>query len=215
MKSLDSYTVRPSKASDWSSFREICCLTGNDGNPIEKSRWPFFSELWIGPYERHCSEYCFALTHDDIVVGYITSHPSTSKLNLYKKYIFNPILAFKVMLKVFSANADTNRFIDRFRKNVRFPEDKFTSEVMNRIDKEFPAHLHINILKDHRGSGNGSLLLKALFEKLRKENTKGLHLYCGNGPLDFYLRNGFKKIASVTLESGAVVNLLCITLGTH
>ena len=42
--------------------------------------------------------------------------------------------------------------------------------------KEFPAHLHIDILANLQGKGAGKALMKRLFEHLKKNSVPGVHL---------------------------------------
>lgn len=58
----------------------------------------------------------------------------------------------------------------------------------------YPAHLHIDILEDFTGSGHGTMLMKALFERLEKDHVKGLCLYAdkkNKRACGFYKHCGF------------------------
>lgn len=62
--------------------------------------------------------------------------------------------------------------------------------------KQYPSHLHIDILPICQGKGAGSRLVDALCEHLKEKNSPGLMLSCGmgnKGAIRFYSRNGFEK----------------------
>ena len=62
--------------------------------------------------------------------------------------------------------------------------------------KQFPSHLHIDILPICQGKGAGSKLVDALCAHLKEKNSCGLMLSCGmsnKGAIRFYSRNGFVK----------------------
>lgn len=66
--------------------------------------------------------------------------------------------------------------------------------------KQYPAHLHIDILDVCQGQGVGTRLVNALSEHLGATGTHGLMLSCGmnnKGAIRFYEKNNFKKIKNV------------------
>lgn len=62
--------------------------------------------------------------------------------------------------------------------------------------KQYPSHLHIDILPVCQGKGAGSRLVDSLCAHLKENNSHGLMLSCGmgnKGAIRFYSRNGFVK----------------------
>lgn len=60
--------------------------------------------------------------------------------------------------------------------------------------KEYPAHLHTDILPEYQRKGLGSLLMEALIHHLRNKGIPGLMLSVANdnaGANQFYKRRGF------------------------
>ncbi len=60
--------------------------------------------------------------------------------------------------------------------------------------RDYPAHLHINILPEFQGQGIGTTLLHAFLDRLRQCGVPGVHL--GTSTLNpvsmkFYEQNGF------------------------
>ncbi len=69
------------------------------------------------------------------------------------------------------------------------PNDAFT------VPPEYAAHLHVNLVPEERGKGTGEKLIQAFEADLQKLNIKGIHLFCGPGPLKFYEKCGFRILA--------------------
>ncbi|HHM01794.1 MAG TPA: GNAT family N-acetyltransferase, partial [Caldithrix abyssi] len=64
--------------------------------------------------------------------------------------------------------------------------------------RDYPAHLHIDILPEGQGRGMGRKLMEAFMTTLRKKNIPALHLEVGlsnSGAIAFYRRMGFSTIA--------------------
>jgi len=84
--------------------------------------------------------------------------------------------------------------------------EKYTRENPNnhyesyrKYAKDYPAHLHIDILPAYQGHGLGGKLLDALYKKLGSMGIKGIHLTCGKHKLNaikFYEKHGYKLLDS-------------------
>lgn len=59
----------------------------------------------------------------------------------------------------------------------------------------FPAHLHVNVRPDRRGTGVGAALVAAFAADCRAEGRPGVHVVTGAGArnVPFYTRNGFTE----------------------
>lgn len=80
-------------------------------------------------------------------------------------------------------------------ENRRFLAEALTEMYDHAIyKKDYPAHLHIDILPDYQSKGIGSKLIKAFCDYLKEQNVKGVMLIVGTeneGARRFYERNGF------------------------
>lgn len=190
--------IKIASAEDFISIKNICCLTGNNGNPIEESRWKFFGDFWIGPYEKYFSEWSFvALNHSNEILGYLVGCPDNLKKNFN---IYQVRLMLKFLAKKYTFNSDVKRLFKRFFHLEASPEKSFSSDILNQIKYEYPAHLHINLLPEARGQSIGHFLLQAFEEKLRTENIKGIHVFCGKGPTPYYFKEGFKTLQQIQFQ---------------
>lgn len=193
--------VRYARVSDWSAIREICCLTGDAGEPIARARWRFFAELWIGPYERLVPDWTFVAETAERLAGYLTGCPDTTAFERARAFrITLPLLA-RVAAGRYGWTDDTRRFVHRVFGLARLPEDRFPSR--QRVD--YPAHFHMNVAAGLRGRGLGATLLTRYLEALRERGIPGVHLFCGPGPVRFYARHGFAEIGHLDLPGGVRV----------
>ena len=80
-------------------------------------------------------------------------------------------------------------------ENRRFLSEALTEMYDHAIyKKDYPAHLHIDILPDYQSKGIGSKLIKAFCDNLKEQDVKGVMLIVGSeneGARRFYERNGF------------------------
>lgn len=197
--------VRAAQESDWEQIRKICCDTGKSGNPIEPERYKYFSEIWIGPYQKLIPQWTFVLEENNNIVGYITGCPNTVHFER-KKLLFHtiPLLA-SVCLDQLYKNQDLKRLLKKTINLQKDPEKEFSTSTKNTLINKYPAHLHINLDKSIRGKGYGDLLIQKLESELKKNSIFGIHLYCGEGPVKFYIKNKYEIIEKILFNKKAEV----------
>ena len=196
-------------SSDWFSIRRICCRTAGAGaTPIDAIRWPFFGELWVGPYEKLLPAWAWVAEDSSLpspVIGYLTGCPDTLDFEKRKLLGFTLPLLIRVLARGFALNGDARRFLKRTLRLDRSPEESFPKEVLARLRSEYPAHLHTNLEGSHRGQGVGRDLSEAFFAELRKAGVPGVHVFCGADPIAFYEKTGFKVVAKIEFRPGVQV----------
>lgn len=193
-------------ADDWAAIRRLCCLTANNGAPISEERWPFFGELWIGPYQKLRPELTYLARRDGMVVGYLTGSADTAAFEREKFLRVTVPLLVRVGLRRFVPNADTRRFVRRTLGFERGPNERFARDVRAMVDERFSAHLHVNVDASCRGQGVGRQLMTHFFNDLRVLGVAGVHVYCGADPVSFYRREGFQELAQISFKSKAMTN---------
>ena len=91
-------------------------------------------------------------------------------------------------------------FADYINAVAELENRRFLSEALIEMydhaiyKKDYPAHLHIDILPDYQSKGIGSKLIKAFCDNLKEQGVKGVMLIVGcenDGARRFYERNGF------------------------
>lgn len=200
-----------SSREDWAFVHELCARTGKAGDPIDRERWPFFGEQWVGPYEKLRPEWSYLACDPttDQRLGYLTGCPDTRRYLRERQWLFDLPLFLKIQAGVFLDNSDTKLFAERFLKRQHGPEEWFEAkqgaQKTREVQEEFPAHLHINLEGFTRGRGVGRFLVDRYREDLRKIGVRGIHLYCGDKPLPFYLKTGFTEIDRIEFKPGVFV----------
>lgn len=183
------FNIRNFQQSDLDSLYNICLLTGDSGKDASKIyKDPLLlGHFYAAPYAVFHPELTFILTKFDKPIGYILGTDDSEKFSKDCEDKWFPKLRAEYP---FDNNIDEtadSRIISLIHKGYVFKKEL----------KDFPAHLHIDILPDGQGKGMGKKLLVTFIEKLKSIKVKGLHLEVGkeNGnAVKFYENFGFKKI---------------------
>lgn len=189
---------------EWEQVREICCETGDAGKPIDKRRDPFFAEFWIGPYQRLLPEWTFVARSQGRVIGYLTGCPASGTFAVRRFLLHRIPLFIAVLFGRWGGTEDTRRYlhpIGAARRNLGL---RFGLKLYGRLLTAYPSHLHINVREGHRTGGTGRKLVDTYIAKLKEDGVDGLHLFCGAGPVPFYRRVGFHKLACRDFGKGPV-----------
>lgn len=180
---------------EWSEVRALCCLTGAAGNPIDRARWRFFGEQWVGPYERLRPEWAYVALKGGRVVGYLTGCPDTARFEREKRWFVDVPLLLKIAAGRFDRRSgDVARFARRALRLEKSPEQFFSAATHALLRSKYPAHLHVNVAAEARGAGVGAALAQKYFERLRAAGVGGVHVFCGKKPVPFYERLGFEAL---------------------
>ena len=73
------------------------------------------------------------------------------------------------------------------------------------IARDYPAHLHINILSPGQGQGLGKALITRFCDRLREQNVSGLHFGVSarnTRAIGFYQHMGFEQLGK---DEGGVI----------
>lgn len=198
-----------SQATEWRAICDLCCGTGDDGREIDQSRWDFFARLWVKPYEIICPQWSYVATARNVLVGYLTGCPDSRAFARTKYWRASWPLLVDIARGRYSyfTNQDARAFVRRFCHVERWPEQEFPRGLQASIQREYPAHLHMNISAADRRSGTGTRLIDRYLADLRAAGAAGVHLHCGAGPLEFYRRQGFTELGSICFHGAQVYAL--------
>jgi hypothetical protein len=216
----DSFTIRrlaPNAALQadlWHAIHALCCLTGNNGRPINTERWDFFPRLWIDPYAKLHPEWTYVAQVKGAVVAYLTGCPDTVRFSRNKLFYCTLPLLMETVLPRYRRNPDARRLFRQALGLEKNAEQCFTRDIRLEIKRKYPAHLHINVDADFRGRGAGRRLIETYACDLRASGIPGVHLYCGPDPVAFYLRVGFQRLGSVTFRGTQVYALGLLIAGS-
>jgi hypothetical protein len=194
--------IRPAEKADWAAVRELCCLTGKSGAPVARSRWPFFAEYWIGPYEKLLPGWAYVADVGGVVRGYLTGCPDSRAFSRVKGLLFTAPLLARALRGDYGFGEDVRRFARRTLRLERSPERVFSRSVRRRVAREFPAHLHVNVDGTYRAGGLGRALIERFCADLGARGVPGVHVFCGAGPVRFYERLGFVELGAIDFRVG-------------
>jgi GNAT superfamily N-acetyltransferase len=190
-------------AADWRAIRDLCCLTGRQGDPIEAVRWPFFAELWVGPYERLRSDWGYVAEAGGRIVGYLTGCPDSRRFRWERALQCTLPLLARVAAGRFSGSIDAPRFVRRTLGLLAEPERRLRrAGLPPNLDDTYPAHLHMNVDVGARRRGVGEALVASYVRDLTARGVPGIHLVCGSAPRPFYLRLGFRDLGAIEFRPG-------------
>jgi GNAT superfamily N-acetyltransferase len=198
---------RARSADDWRAIRDLCCLTGRQGDPIEPARWPFFAELWVAPYERLRPDWAYVAETAGRIVGYLTGCPDSGRFRRQRAIRSTLPLLLRVLMGRYPASPDASRFIQRTLGLSAEPERRLRREALPRdLDHTYPAHLHMNVDVSLRRRGVGQALVAAYASDLAARGVPGIHLICGAAPRSFYLRLGFDALGAIEVRPGVWIH---------
>ncbi len=168
--------IRPYAPRDRARLREICLATAPP-RVYEDAKLREWILLMYSDYYAECEpETCFVAVDDaDTAVGYVISAPDWRQ---YRRQ-FLPYLP-----RVWRCSR-------KAAKNWLF------HPVEGVFAKEYPAHLHIDILPEYQRLGLGHQLMDALAAALRERGVPGVALGCGSGNTKgnaFYEKYGFTRL---------------------
>lgn len=154
-----------SSEADWEQMRAICVETAARPVPLENRA--AFGRLWVDPYHRWVPEWAYVVREEGAVVGYLTGCVSTASF-LFLSGLFGPRPSLGA--------------------NLRFPKT-----LLLRLLSRYPAHLHVNVREGHRG-GVGRALVERFERDASDSGAAGVHVFCGERPLGFYLKLGYEEL---------------------
>ena len=179
-------TVRPYRSTDRAAVAEICIRTGDAGEDAS-GKYPdpgVLPAIFALPYVEFEPELAFVVDDGGTAVGYILG------------------------------TADTAGFVERFRREwlpkvaLRYPPQegpaKGMVELLHHPERmlvpevaDHPAHLHIDILPGHQGTGFGKRLMTQFLTTLGRAGVPRVHLgvaTANSRARAFYDRMGFREI---------------------
>lgn len=180
--------IRKSCIQDIPYIYRICLKTGASG----KDATDYFNDgtmlgsYYAAPYIVHSPEDCFVIVNNGLVLGYILS---TKDTNSFYKWLND------FWLPPIQKNYKTGFLPKTEReKNLLNTIMKGAEEEKSKWIKEYPAHLHIDLLPVLQGKGAGKELMNRLFQELRKASVPGIHLGVdieNQNAIGFYKKIGF------------------------
>jgi len=185
--------IRPFRSEDVDALADVCVKTADVGKDAtgmleDDALW---GDLFAVPYALRDPGLCWVVEADDArVIGYIVATDDTNAFATWFRDEWWP----------------SRR--DRYRASgaeVPTPQDRFIAYGDRQapgddpIVREYPAHLHIDLLPETQGQGLGRRLIDTLLAELGRRGVPALHLGMNadnHSAGAFYERLGFTELAS-------------------
>lgn len=184
-----SFEIRPYCKEDLNALYNICLQTANSGKDASHlfNNKELIGSYYSAPYGLFEADVCFVVCHNNEVCGYIVGCKSSEDFSKQCESNWFPMLRKKYPLGSDSISALNTRLISLTHEGYQ-PRPEF---------KDYPAHLHINLLAHTQGHGLGVKLIKTFIDNLKKLNVSGVHLEVSSdnkAAIAFYEKIGFKVI---------------------
>ena len=174
-------TVRKFQEEDRAGLYHVCLATGDSGAGAFHlyNQKEMLGEIYVGPYLSFQPDLSFTLVQEG-ASGYALAALDT----LSKQWW--PLIQEKY------SNLSPENFNER--------EKNLFSYIQNpplrpeAIVRDYPSHLHIDLLETAQGRGIGKAMMNLLLDTLREQGSKGVHLGMGaqnSRAFTFYTKLGF------------------------
>jgi GNAT superfamily N-acetyltransferase len=182
--------VRPYEPRDRAGVRDVCFRTGYMGDPVE-FEWAdaeSFADIWVGWYVDNEPESAWVAVDGGDVLGYLVGCRDTAA---------GPNLAWifvrSVLTRGLLVRPGTAPYL--WRSVADLIRDRRLPPVAPDLER-WPAHLHIDLLPQARGTGVGTRLMSTWLDKLRDAGVRGVHLGTlaeNSGAVAFFEAMGFRS----------------------
>lgn len=185
-------TVRKYSPVDRPAVRSICCQTALMGEPsaVFFKDDEIFADALTGYFTDYEPKSSFVAEDGNKVIGYLMGAKDISRMDR--------IFAGKLALPLFAKAFTRGVFFCKINAMLMF--HLFLSLLkgefkIHDFSNEYPATLHINIVKGYRAAGIGSRLIAAYFDYLKSEGVKGVHCATMSDEAgQFFRKSGFSLL---------------------
>jgi ribosomal protein S18 acetylase RimI-like enzyme len=184
--------IRSCHPADLPALYRICLATGDAGSDATGLyRDPLIvGHVYAAPYALFCPQSCFVVEDESGVCGYVVGAANTQDFEERLEADWWPALRRLYAAPVIGQEAlRFDRLVAHLIHNpFRTPE---------RIARDHPAHLHINLLPRAQGRGIGRALLSRWLSCIRDTGAEGAHLAVGAAnpkAIAFYRKLGFAEL---------------------
>lgn len=184
-------TVRPYRPEDADALADVCVRTGHDGGDARGHlRDPeVLPAIFATPYVAFDPGLAFVADDGKRAVGYILGTADTAAFFAAFRDRWLPTVAER-----FPEPAGPPEDADgAMRLLLHHPERMMDAE----ITRDYPAHLHIDLLPEAQRRGVGRRLMDTYLAALRDRGVPGVHLGVSTrntGARAFYARLGFREL---------------------
>ncbi|MGN8026440.1 GNAT family N-acetyltransferase [Microbacterium sp. 22242] len=185
--------IRPFRSEDVDALYDVCVKTADVGADAtgmleDDALW---GDLFAVPYALRDPALCWVVEADDArVIGYVVATDDTNGFAAWFRDEWWPSRQARYRRSGQAEPTAQDRFL-AYGDRMAPREDP--------IVREYPAHLHIDLLPETQGQGLGRRLIDTLLAELGRRGVTGLHLAMNADNASagaFYERLGFALLAS-------------------
>lgn len=181
--------IRPFQAADLDALYEICLLTGWRGADATAlyADPALLGHFYAAPYTAHDPALCLIATLDGKPAGYILGTADSVAFRTWSEAHWFPALRERYPLPDSSDASPNATLIRNIHAGYQPPS----------YSRDYPAHLHIDLLPCLQGRGVGARLMNRFFDLLRDRSCPAVHLVVNKAntrAVAFYRRFGFDVI---------------------
>ena len=190
--------IRRYRDTDRAAVYDICVDTAGAGKGVRGrySTDDLVPDAAAGPYLFLAPEHAYVLDDGERAVGYVIGTADTAEFVAGYQQRWLPRLLERYQPLSGPPVTDEDQRID----SMFHPERLVRPELA-----PHPAHLHVNILADHRGSGRGRALIDTFLASVAAAGAASCYLVVRPANLNargFYARLGWQQIEIPGDESG-------------
>ena len=176
---------------------DICLRTGESGGDASHlyDDPRLLGHIYVGPYVALQPQLAFVLTDERGIAGYVLGALDTRAFEAACEESWWPRLREQYPLR---RRAQGDRATRTLVQMIHHPPITADDVV-----KQFPSHLHIDLLPRAQGRGQGRALMDALLAALVAQGSPGVHL--GVNPANTKAIGFYRRLGFVELGSGGAV----------
>ncbi len=160
--------VRAFEPSDLASLYDVCLLTGDKGRDASATclHPRLFGDYYAAPYPTHDASSCLVLEDELGVCGYVLGAFDTKAYLAWFNREWLPLCRERYASLYSREGACDRAVLDMIEHDAVLPA----------VARDYPAHLHMNLLPRAQGRGCGRRLFDAWIERACASGARGVHL---------------------------------------
>jgi ribosomal protein S18 acetylase RimI-like enzyme len=160
--------VRTFEPSDLAALYDICLLTGDKGRDASATclHPRLFGDYYAAPYATRDASSCLVLEDERGVCGYVLGAFDTKAYLEWLNREWLPLCRQRYAALSSREGACDRGVLEMLEHDAALPA----------VARDYPAHLHMNLLPRAQGKGLGRRLFDAWIERARASGARGVHL---------------------------------------
>jgi len=189
MNAENEILIRQFMPVDRNAVRQICCDTADLGKPVENffSDREIIADMITDYYTKFEPQSTWVAVVNHEVVGYLMGCLDSGHYAQIMLWKIAPGLFCKALCRGTFLREETWRLVRIALKSLKLGGFK-----RNIPEKQYPAHLHIDIREEFRQRHIGRLLMERFLQQARNEKVKGIQLSVRGD--NFHGRKFFEKM---------------------